>query len=101
MYIYVYIYIYIYIFVCVCRHVCVCVCVCVCMCMCMCVYACVCSIICLFIHYLHTIPFVSYSIVFIAVFNLVLASLGFKIRSEECSIERCDDSIVLSLSLNG
>ena len=29
-----------------------------------------------FIHYLHTIPFVSYSIVFIAVFNLVLASSG-------------------------
>ena len=43
---------------------------------CIYMYLCVCSIICLFIHYLHTIPFVSYSIVFIAVFNLVLASSG-------------------------
>ena len=40
------------------------------------VYVGVCSIICLFIHYLHTIPFVSYYIVFLAVFNLVLASSG-------------------------
>ena len=39
-------------------------------------YVCVCSIICLFIHYLHTIPFASYSIVFIAVFNLGLTSSG-------------------------
>ena len=40
------------------------------------VYVRVCSIICLFIHYLHTNHFVSYSIVFIAVFNLGLASSG-------------------------
>ena len=48
---YIYIYIYIYISVC------------VCVCMCVCVYVCVCSFLCLFIHYLHTIPFVSHSIV--------------------------------------
>ena len=56
-------------YVCMCTYM-----VCLCMCVCMCKY--VCSTICLFINYLHTIPFVSYSIVFIAVFNLVLASLG-------------------------
>ena len=49
---------------------------CVCVCMCMCVYVCVYSIICLFIYYLSTIPFISYSIVFIDVFNLVLACSG-------------------------
>ena len=38
------------------------------------VCVCVCSIICLFIDCLHAIPFDSYSIGFIAVFNLVLAS---------------------------
>ena len=54
MYVYVYVCMYTYLYVCVC----------------------VCSIICLFIDYLHTIPFVSYSIVFSAVFDLVLASLG-------------------------
>ena len=48
----------------------------ICVCVCICVYVCVCSIICLFNHYLYTIPFVSYSIVFIAVFNLVLAGSG-------------------------
>ena len=46
------------------------------LCACVCVSVCVCSTICLFIDYLHAIPFVSYSIVFSAVFNLVLASLG-------------------------
>ena len=56
-------------YVCMCTYM-----VCLCMCVCMCKY--VCSTICLFINYLHTIPFVSYSIVFIAVFNLVLASSG-------------------------
>ena len=40
------------------------------------VYVYVCSIISLFIHYLHTIPFVSYSIDLIAVFNLVLDNSG-------------------------
>ena len=63
-YINMYIYIYIYICWCMCVHVYVY------------VYVGVCSIICLFIHYLHTIPFVSYYIVFLAVFNLVLASSG-------------------------
>ena len=58
-------------YVCMCTYM-----VCLCMCVCMCKYVCVCSTICLFINYLHTIPFVSYSIVFIAVFNLVLASSG-------------------------
>ena len=56
------------------RRVCVCVCVCVRACECVYVCVCVCSIICLFIHYLHTIPFACYSIVFIAALNLVLAS---------------------------
>ena len=66
--------------VCVCIYIYICVCVCVCVCVyiymyvCIYMYLCVCSIIRLFIHYLHTIPFVSYSIAFIAVFNLVLAS---------------------------
>ena len=55
-YVYVYVCAYMYLYVCVYVYV---------------VY--ICSIICLFIHYLHTIPFISYSIVFIAVFNLVLA----------------------------
>ena len=54
----------------------VCVGVCVCACVCVSVYVCVSSVICSFIHYLHTIPFLSYSIVFIAVFNLVLTSSG-------------------------
>ena len=67
-YICLYIYIYIYIYLYVCFGICVCVCICV--------YVCVCSIICLFNHYLYTIPFFSYSIVFIAVFNLVLAGSG-------------------------
>ena len=62
-------YLLIYIYIYVCRRVCVRMYV-------YGVYVCVCSFICLFIHYLHTIPFVSYSIVFIAVFNLVLASSG-------------------------
>ena len=73
---------YVYIYVCVCARVCVyvyiyiyvCVCVYIYMYVCIYMYLCVCSIIPLFIHYLHTIPFVSYSIAFIAVFNLVLAS---------------------------
>ena len=68
--VYVYIYVYIYIYMC------VCVCFGICVCVCICVYVCVCSIICLFNHYLYTIPFVSYFIVFIAVFNLVLAGSG-------------------------
>ena len=63
--------IYIYVCVCVLAYVCVCVRVYV-----YGVYVCVCSIISLFIHYLHTIPFVSYSIDLIAVFNLVLDNSG-------------------------
>ena len=63
--------IYIYIYVCVCWRMCVCVRVYV-----YGVYVYVCSIISLFIHYLHTIPFVSYSIDLIAVFNLVLDNSG-------------------------
>ena len=72
-----------------------CVLVGVCACVFACVYVCICSIICLFIHYLHTIPFISYSI-----FNLVAVCL-FElntIRPEQRSIERCYDSIVLSLN---
>ena len=61
----------VYIYMCV--SVCVCVYMYVCACVSVCVYICACSITCLYIHYLHTIPFISYSIVFIAVFNLVLA----------------------------
>ena len=69
--IYIYIYIYIHIYVCVCWRMFLCVRVYV-----YGVYVCACSIICLFIHYLHTIPFVSYSIDLIAVFNLVLDNSG-------------------------
>ena len=72
----------------------------VCVCVFVCEYVYICSIICLFIHCLHTIPFISYSVVFIAVFNLVVACL-FElntIRPEQHSIERYYDSIVLSLN---
>ena len=55
-------YIYIYICVCVCRRVCVRMYL-------YGVYVRVCSIICLFIHYLHTNHFVSYSIVFYCCFQ--------------------------------
>ena len=79
---------------------CVCVLVGVCACVFACVYLCTCSIICLFIHYLHTIPFISYSVVFIVVFNLVVAC-SFElntIRPEQHSIERYYDSVMLSLN---
>ena len=68
---------YIYVFICMGVYVYIYMCVLACVCACY-VYVCVCMCMfyCLFIHYLHTIPFVSYSIVFIAVFNLVLASSG-------------------------
>ena len=77
-----------------------CVLVGVCACLFACVYVCICSIICLFIHYLYTIPFISSAVVFIAVFNLVV-TCSFElntIRPEQRSIERCYDSIVLSLN---
>ena len=72
---------------------CVCVCIGLCVCMYMFYYLFIYS---LFTHY----SFYFISVVFIAVFNLVVAC-SFElstIRPEQRSIERCYDSIVLSLN---
>ena len=86
-YIYVYIYIYIYIFICV--SLCVCVCMCI-LCVFMHSRVCVSSIICLFIHYLHFIPF------------CFLFCFLNTIRSEQCySILSIAMAAYVVLSLNG
>ena len=95
-----YIYIYIYIHI----YVCVCVCVCMCACVCVCVYVCICSIIYLFIYLFIYSLFTYYSFYFLFIwcscrFLFSFGLFGLKaIRSEQCSIERCYDTIELSLN---
>ena len=95
---------------CVCVSVCVCVCVCVwvgvwvCGCVCVCVGGCMYVYVLLFV-YLFTIyicyPFISFSIVFIADFFLVLACSSLTQKDQSSALLRVAMTILCRLVLAG
>ena len=98
------VYVYICGCVCGCMHVCMCICVCVCVCVCGWVAGCMYVYVLLFV-YLFTIyicyPFISFSIVFIADFFLVLAWSSLTQKDQSSALLRVAMTILCRLVLAG
>ena len=98
------VYVYICGCVCGCMHVCMCICVCVCVCVCVWVGGCMYVYVLLFV-YLFTIyicyPFISFSIVFIADFFLVLACSSLTQKDQSSALLRVAMTILCRLVLAG
>ena len=90
------VYVYICGCVCGCMHVCMCICVCVCVCM----YVYVLLFVYLFTIYI-CFPFISFSIVFIADFFLVLACSSLTQKDQSSALLRVAMTILCRLVLAG